>query len=152
MSNKWWQLVLNVFVFLLNLQFGEMIRVRHSSSKKSFLKMTTVIAVNDHPQAKRHWCAYQQMNRLQQETNVPPDWGHFRPTCPRAMGVRTRFEPTWRLEPGSTISGLHFGGAGPAVQTAGNWGAPGEDVRYFGGSTRPGHKINRSSELVACSL
>ena len=28
--------------------------------------------------------------------------------------------------------------------------APG--VRYFGGSTWPGHKINRSSELVACSL
>ena len=68
---------------------------------------------------------------------------------PRAMGVRTSLERTWRLEPGSTISGLHFGGAGPAVQTAGNWSAPGEDaavphygpgVRYFGGSTWPGHK------------
>lgn len=72
------KMVVKIFVFLLNPQFGEMIkcasRVRHSSSKKSFLKMTTVIAANDHPQAKRHWCAYQQMNRLQQETNVPPDW------------------------------------------------------------------------------
>lgn len=38
-------------------------------------RVTTAMAESDHPAGETHWwCAYQQMNGLQQETNVPPDW------------------------------------------------------------------------------